>query len=592
MLDGQFPVNPETSARVSKSALFASLPPEWPEDLMPAIRQAVAVSGRKVVVLDDDPTGTQTVHDIPVWTEWSVESLRAEFANDFPAFFILTNSRSLPAAEAGQLNREIARNLADAATAAASAEPRQGASGVIPGEGRRDACPTTPTMISEEKSALSPEKGRSIPSGPEFSSSTADHRRLLRPYVVVSRGDSTLRGHFEAEIEGLSEVLGPFDGVLLVPFFETGGRITINDIHYLGEGDWLTPVSETQFARDVTFGYGRSNLREWVEEKTAGRIRADDVAAIPIHTIRHGGPEKVCDELMRLGGRRICVVNIASGRDLQVFVRGLLEAEAGGKRFLYRTAASFAAVRSGIAPRPLLTRADLGLDEPAASPANGGDALPASSPGRESQSASERSVTPKRVGEGSASAGGLVVVGSYVPISSEQLERLLAANRTVNVEVEVRAVLSEGSRAEEIERASRVVNDALQRNQDAVLYTSRQLVIGPDPVESLSICRRVSESLMEILGRVRARPRFIIAKGGITSSDVATRGLRVRRAMVLGQILPGIPLWRLGEESRWPGLIYVSFPGNLGGPDALLETVEKLAVNNGINKTTGAPCLA
>ena len=103
------------TARVSKSALFASLPPEWPGDLMPAIRQAVAVSGRKVVVLDDDPTGTQTVHDIPVWTEWSVESLRAELANDFPAFFILTNSRSLPAAEAGELNREIARNLADAA---------------------------------------------------------------------------------------------------------------------------------------------------------------------------------------------------------------------------------------------------------------------------------------------------------------------------------------------------------------------------------------------------------------------------------------------------------------------------------------------
>src|SRR5882724_5070045 len=203
-------MNLEMTARIAKSALLASLPPEWPEDLMPAIREAVIASRRKVVVLDDDPTGTQTVYGIPVLTDWSVESLRAEFANELLAFFILTNSRSLAAVEAKQLNREIARNIAIAARdagQAASASPEMG---------RRDAC---------------------------------------RTFVVVSRSDSTLRGHFPAEIEALSEILGPFDGVLLAPFFETGGRHTIDDVHYLAEGESLTPVSQTQFARDVTFGY-------------------------------------------------------------------------------------------------------------------------------------------------------------------------------------------------------------------------------------------------------------------------------------------------------------------------------------------------
>jgi uncharacterized protein YgbK (DUF1537 family) len=137
-------------------------------------------------------------------------------------------------------------------------------------------------------------------------------------------------------------------------------------------------------------------------------------------------------------------------------------------------------------------------------------------------------------------------------------------------------VLSKELRAGEIERTAGAVNAALRDDRDTVLYTSRELVNGNDALDSLSICRRVSESLIEILDHVAGRPRFIVAKGGITSSDVLTKALRVKRALVLGQILPGIPLWRLGDESRWPGIIYVSFPGNLGGPAALRDAVEKL----------------
>jgi uncharacterized protein YgbK (DUF1537 family) len=290
------------------------------------------------------------------------------------------------------------------------------------------------------------------------------------------------------------------------------------------------------------------------------------VPSISIETIRCGGPARVCEELMALGGGRVCVVNIASGRDLLVFVLGLLQAEAMGKRFLYRTAASFAAARAGIASRPVLAREELSSDGPTPNPSAGGE--PRSSP-------------PGR-GEGWVSGGGLVVVGSYVPTSSEQLRHLLASGSTENVEVNVRAVLAKESHAAEVRRASEALNAALMADRDSLLYTSRELVTGCDGPESLDICRRVSEAVLEILERITVRPRFVVAKGGITSSDVATRTLRVKRALVLGQILPGVPLWRLGDESRWPGLIYVSFPGNLGGATVLREVLEKLSGNREI----------
>jgi uncharacterized protein YgbK (DUF1537 family) len=86
----------------------------------------------------------------------------------------------------------------------------------------------------------------------------------------------------------------------------------------------------------------------------------------------------------------------------------------------------------------------------------------------------------------------------------------------------------------------------------------------------------VSASLVAITRSVSHRPRYVLAKGGITSSDIATRGLDVRRAMVLGQILPGVPVWQLGQESRFPGLAYIVFPGNVGSAQALAEIVSGL----------------
>lgn len=462
-----------------KEEFLASLADEWPGDLLPEIQQEVKASRRKVVVLDDDPTGTQTVHSIPVLTEWPVETLSTELANDLPAFYLLTNSRSLPLAEAEAMNAEIGHNLVEAG------------------------------------------------------------HQVGRKFVVVSRSDSTLRGHFPGEVSALAKALGSdFDAWLIIPFFLEGGRYTINDIHYVAEGKWLVPAGETEFARDHAFGYRASDLRDWVEEKTKGQISSKRVASVSIEDIRRGGPKRVTERFGDLESDGVCVVNSASYRDMEVFVRGLLEAEASGLRFLYRTAASFVRVRAGLAPRPLLNRKELGVPE---------------------------------------SGGGLFVVGSHVPRTTSQVNALLARPGVVSLEISVEALLDRSRREGEIGRVIQEADQALSRDQDVVIYTSRQLITGEDAESSLSIGQQVSEGLVAIVRGIQTRPRYLVGKGGITSSDLATQGLQVKRALVLGQILPGVPVWQLGPESRYPGLPYVVFPGNVGGPEALIEIVEGLS---------------
>jgi uncharacterized protein YgbK (DUF1537 family) len=460
-------------SRIPLAETLNSLPPEWQEDPLPIIEAELIRAREKVVVLDDDPTGTQTVHGVPVLTEWPVEALRAEFENDLPALYLLTNSRSLLLPEAQALNAEIGQNLIRAA------------------------------------------------------------ELTNRQLVVISRSDSTLRGHFPGEVEALATSLQvDFDAWLIVPFFLEGGRYTIDDVHYVAEGDWLVPAGETPYAQDATFGYRSSNLRLWVEEKTKGLIPSGAVASISIADIRQGGPGRVSERLLALTKGSVCIVNAASMHDLAVFTSGLLATKNHGCRYLYRTAASIVPVRAGIKARSLLAPADLNL------PAN---------------------------------QGALFVVGSYVPKTTAQVTELLKQPRVEAVEIDVHALLAEKTRMEEIKRVAVSINELLDRGQDVVIFTSRQLVTGVDAEDSLAIGQRISEGLITIVRAITVRPRYILAKGGITSSDVATDGLNVKRAMVMGQILPGVPVWQTGPESRFPDLVYIVFPGNVGGPKALAD---------------------
>jgi uncharacterized protein YgbK (DUF1537 family) len=468
---------PESISTLSQK--LSDLPPEWLEDLLPAIREQVRTSGRKLVVLDDDPTGTQTVHGLPVLTTWSVEDLQSELNSAFPAFYVLTNSRSLSQLAAEQLSREIGSRLKQAAINA--------------------------------------------------------HAEI----EVISRSDSTLRGHFPAEVDALMQSMGTSaQPCIIIPFFLEGGRFTLNDTHYVAEGDRLVPAAQTPYAKDSAFGYRCSDLRRWVEEKTGGRIPFHKVESLSIEDLRRGGPQRVAERLLELPACSCCVVNAASYRDLEVFVSGLLAVEVLGRRFVFRTAASFVRVRAGIVPRGLLSASELMSDN---------------------------------------RNGGLFVVGSYVPKTSAQLALLRKTADIACLEVDVFRLLNDDRRFHEIERVTDETNRMIRTGRDVALFTSRDLVSGIDGQSSLGIGQRVSEALIAIVQGLDCQPRYLVAKGGITSSDVATRGLGVRRAMILGQVLPGVPAWKLGHETRYPGMAYIVFPGNVGKDDALVEIRKRLA---------------
>lgn len=464
--------------RRSLRETLAQLPPEYPESLMGRIRAEFEASCQTLVVLDDDPTGTQTVYDVPVLTEWSVSSLVREFRAGIPVVYLLTNSRSLSPKDARQLAFGLAMNLQDA----------------------------------------------------------ADH--TVCDYRIVSRSDSTLRGHYPDEVNALALALN-LDKLphILIPFFAEGGRLTLDDVHYVVEGDEMIPVAETPFARDATFGFRHSNLREWVEEKTQGSMPASQVRSLGLEPLRKGDFDAVTAWLEALPERGVGIVNAVSLRDLEVFVVGLQAAEDKGRKFIFRTAASFVQARAGLPPKPPLSGAELAR------------------PGRE---------------------GGLFVVGSHVPKTTRQLEALCetAGPALARVELDVESLLADAETT--ARRAAEEVDGHLAAGRDTVLHTSRRLVEGDDAESSLAIARRVSAGLVDTLKRLRHAPRFLVAKGGITSSDVATQALGVKRAMVRGQALPGVPVWELGQESRYPGLPYIVFPGNVGSETALADLWQRL----------------
>lgn len=469
---------------MNKADILARLPHEWPVDVMPDIEKLVRLSHTKIIVLDDDPTGTQTVYNVVVLTEWSIPSLCAVFAEPAPVVYILTNTRSLPLPQAQALNREIARNLLAA--------------------------------------------------------------RLItgRSFVVISRSDSTLRGHYPGELNALNaELYESIDGVLIIPAFIEGGRLTVANTHYVTNGDTLIPTAETEYARDPVFGYQNSDLQGWVAEKNAGLIDPADVASITLEDIRAGGPETVSRKLMTIADGRVCIVNAVTYRDLEVFVLGLLRAEAVGKRFIYRTAASFVRVRGGIRQRPLLTAAD--LDIPA--------------------------------------GGGLVVAGSYVDKTTRQLSAAQAVPHLTSVILSVSSILDSTLRSAELQHAICETEAALKAGDDVMLYTSRDIIKPSAAMTALEIGQIISSALVTIVSAIASQPAWVIAKGGITASDIATRGLHMRQAYVLGQVLPGIPVWRTGKESRWPGLSYVVFPGNVGEVSALADIIGMLRQSVGAN---------
>ncbi|MEM7275816.1 MAG: four-carbon acid sugar kinase family protein [Actinomycetota bacterium] len=460
-----------------EAQLLDRLPPPWGQDLLPELGRAWAddAAPRRVVVVDDDPTGTQTVAGAGLITAWEPDDLRWLLDRPERIGFVLTNSRAMGPSAAARANHDLGTRLRAA----------------------------------------------------------ADRRGL--ELDVVSRSDSTLRGHFPIELQALAAGLGqPDRRTLVVPFFAEGGRITINGTHYVGDGDRFVPAADTPFARDPSFGYTRSSLPAWIEEKTAGTTRAGDVTVIDLGLIRTGGVDGVARRLAAVEPGRYVTADAVVPADLAVVVAAVRRTEAAGIRWHHRSAAGLIAPLAGI-----------------------------------------RSADPIDPPPPAGTAGGLVVIGSHVPLSSDQLAALARRPGVRQIEVDARAIAAPTTASAELARAITTATGAIADGLLTVVHTSRTLITGDDAEASLAIAGRVASGLCRLVAAM-PRPAYLVAKGGITSHTLAVDGLSARRARVLGPIVPGVPMWEMDEGTRFPGLPYVVFPGNVGGPDSLVEVVDRL----------------
>lgn len=468
--------------QMSSLASYPALDEKKADELL---EQQIRKNRKKIVVLDDDPTGVQTVHDISVYTGWDEESIRNGFEEETSLFYILTNSRGFTREETTKAHIEIS-----------------GAVGKVAKE-------------------------------------------LGREYILISRSDSTLRGHYPLETEILrkeyEEISGKkVDGEILCPFFLEGGRFTVDNVHYVKYGEELVPANETEFAKDKTFGYQAATMPLYVEEKTEGAYKAEDVVCISLEDIRGFETEKIKEQLLAVEDFGKVVVNAISYADLKVFCIALYQAMEEGKTFLFRSAAALVKVMGGITSRPLLERKDM---------------------------------VEKETGY-----GGVIVVGSHTDKTTRQLAALKELEEIHFIELNAGLVKDEEAFSKEVERCLAEEEKLLKQGKTVCCYTTRSLITADtgNKEDELKLSVRISDAVQSLVGRLSVTPAFVIAKGGITSSDVGTKALAVKRANVLGQIKPGIPVWQTGEESRFPRTPYVIFPGNVGEDTTLKEAAQVL----------------
>ncbi|MEO1347425.1 MAG: four-carbon acid sugar kinase family protein [Cyanobacteria bacterium J06635_15] len=445
----------------------------------------------KIIVLDDDPTGSQTVHSCLLLMAWDVATLQLGLKDESPIFFILTNTRALPAEVADITTREVCHNLKQA----------------IALEGIQD-------------------------------------------YLVVSRSDSTLRGHYPIETDAIAEELGPFDAHFLVPAFFEGGRVTRDSVHYLKVDGQDVPVHNTEFAKDSVFGYSTSYLPDYVEEKTQGRIAASQVERFLLADLRSG----CLNHLMQLQNNVCVAVDGETQADLNRFAQDLLNAAAQGKKFLFRSAASILTALAALPPQPVAA---------------------------EAMAQYTRDSKP-----------GAIIVGSHVKKTTQQLNTLLQLPSVVGLEVDVARLQtrdqpqsSNGGKADDADPYQKLLQETLAQvhqvhaaGKTPVVYTSRKELTFDDIQTRLAFGIRVSALLMEIEKGLPTDIGFLISKGGITSNDTLSQGLALRTARLLGQILPGVSIVRTSDNhAQFPNLPVVLFPGNVGDEAGLATAYQRLS---------------
>lgn len=451
------------------------------KDILCKIQEELHKSSMKYIVLDDDPTGTQCNNDVYVYLKWNKEQIDELLLDEErQVAFILTNSRSLSIEETTQLHQSLMKTIC------------------------------------------------------------AEARRLHVDYQILSRSDSTLRWNYPFEIDAIAREMRN-EGIVLgaeiiCPCFIEGGRITKNDVHYANMNGEYVPVAETEFAQDKTFAYHSSNLKEYIQEKRATRIKDDRFVCIQETDLQRQA-DNVLTRLMNTQDGDYVIVNATNHKQLAFFAWQYLKACQQGKHFLYRGGASMLRYL-GKHPYVPYWR-------------------------------------PLKKGEN----GGLIVAGSHVDKTTRQLAQASRNGLVQTVTFHQACLLTRESYVQaEIQRCVKEVDEKMSDGSTVCYMTDRNRIDlpGGDKQAQLQFAAKISQAFLSVVTRIHTVPSFVIGKGGITSCQLGEMIMNSERVLVGGQIADGISIWQGSEMAIFQNIPYVVFPGNVGDDMTLIDVIETL----------------
>ncbi|MGW4928241.1 four-carbon acid sugar kinase family protein [Agromyces sp. NPDC004153] len=408
----------------------------------------------KTIVLDDDPTGTQSATGVTVLLDFDADIL-ADALAAADAVYLQTNSRALPEDEAVALARRI-REDAHAASARLGVDVR-----------------------------------------------------------FVLRGDSTLRGHVFAETEVFLDDVAV---MLFVPAFPDGGRTTRDGVHYVRVDGVDLPAHESEYAADPVFGFGTGVLVDYVAEKS-GRAAVH----VPLDDVRRGELGRI---LAEAPAGSVVLPDAVDDRDIRLIAEATDAAMQRDTSLVVRSASPLAAELAGVASRGLLP-------------------------------------TPLVEGDGPV----LLACGSHTAGATAQLEAVVAEwgqPAVIDTGAALACPAAAGHAAADAARA------AFSDRPLAFITTERDRSATHN---TLAHGERVMAALTTAVQDLLPDVSVVVAKGGITSAEVARTGIGARSALVLGQVLPGVSAWRMASRDGRE-LLYIVVPGNVGGPDTLVRVLD------------------
>ncbi len=437
----------------------------------------------KFVVIDDDPTGSQTVYDCLLLLKWDCSTLAKGFESKSNLFFILANTRSLSENDAKLRIEEICKNLKNIIASQASEEE----------------------------------------------------------IIFISRGDSTLRGHNFLEPSTINRCLGPFDATFHIPAFIEGKRLTINGSHFVDK----TPINKTIFARDKIFGFETSNVKHLLFQKSKSQIKIGDIQNLLLSQIEILNDEEnniVFKKLNNLINNKHVIVDIENYSQLKKFSL-VIKKLSRQKKFLFRTAASFI---SSISEKKSVPQAETFFSS-----------LRIRN--------KEKSFLP-----------GLIIVGSYVELSTIQLNNLLQINNCDPIELDVFEFFKITSLENNQKRRNFLKNKFLKeirfsfdKGKTPVVFTSRKFM-SLEYSEQFNFYNSLACFIAELVADLKYEIGYLILKGGITTNVILSNGLNADYVYLKGQIFTGISVvtYKLKNDEKLP---IVTHPGNIGTKDSLVN---------------------